>query len=305
MRVLLAGGAGYLGRRLAERLTDDPAVHLRILVADARKLSGPIRARAEIVEGNPLDTDVLRRAMESIEVAYYPIRHFGIGKGFEMLAHTFTARFIDAAAKSGVRRIVYMGVTPGRDAASGLLRSMAGAGEMLSAYHGKMEIVHLRTGAVVGSGGVFFEVPRSLARNSPFILAPRWMEARLHIISVNDALECLASAKDVNMGGNSVMDIGGDEVSFKEMITATAEEMGLKRLLSAFLSQCPASLRCTSCFLPLCHILSPARLSIYCECQGGRDRRRGQKARPKGFVSLQARFVLRLSRHFRKQRAAT
>ncbi|HSB52395.1 MAG TPA: NAD(P)H-binding protein, partial [Dissulfurispiraceae bacterium] len=231
MRVLLAGGAGYLGRRLAERLIDDPAVHLRILVADARKLSGPIRARAEIVEGDPLDTDVLGQAMESIDVAYYPLRYFGIGRGFEMLSRTFTARFIEAAAKSGVRRIVYMGVTADGDTTSNPLRSMAGAGEMLSAHRGKMEIVQLRMGAVVGSGGVFFGVPNSLVRNFPFILAPRWMEARLHTISVSDALECLAAAKDMEVGGSAVMDIGGEEVSFKEMITATAEEMGLKRPL--------------------------------------------------------------------------
>ena len=127
------------------------------------------------MEGDPLDPEVLRRATEGIDVAFYPLR------------------FVGADAEFEERRRVFPGV-PGRmhprgraeDHLPGALRQgcgreraakkMVDIGEVLSACPDRIRTVWFRAGLVLGSGSLLFEALRNLAQKLPVLPTPRWME---------------------------------------------------------------------------------------------------------------------------------
>jgi UDP-glucose 4-epimerase len=72
-RVLVTGGAGFVGSHLAERLVQEGA-RVRILdnfsTGDQRNLE-TIKGRVEVLEGDIRDEGVVRKAMEGIELVYH------------------------------------------------------------------------------------------------------------------------------------------------------------------------------------------------------------------------------------------
>src|SRR5512134_2668371 len=109
IRVLLPGPTSYLGRRLMFKLLDRPEVRLRVLIMDRRRLGDAAEAIPEIAEGDPLDPEVLRKATEGIDVAFYPVRFVGADAEFEERRRVFPRMYRDACIRAGVRRIIFLG----------------------------------------------------------------------------------------------------------------------------------------------------------------------------------------------------
>ena len=109
INVLLPGPTSYLGRRLMLKLLESPDVRLRILAVDRRSLGEAAEAVHEIVEGDPLDADVLRRATGGIDVAYFPVRFLGAGPEFDQRRKIFSGLYRDACIQAGVRQIIFLG----------------------------------------------------------------------------------------------------------------------------------------------------------------------------------------------------
>src|SRR5512141_2845174 len=107
--VLLPGPTSYLGRRLMFKLLNRPEVRLRVLIMDRKGLGDAAESIPEIVEGDPLDADVLRRATEGIDVAFYPVRFVGADAEFEERRKVFPGMFRDACILAGVQRIIFLG----------------------------------------------------------------------------------------------------------------------------------------------------------------------------------------------------
>ena len=231
MNILVCGALLYMGQRLVARLLDERTGPVRLLVRDARRLPEQLRQHTEVIEGDPLDPQVLRQAAHGMDVAYYPVRPLGTDRGFENLSMAFAERFREACIERGVRRIVYFGVEGVRDSSSSLLRGMAGTGEILSARPGEIQTVWLKAGAVIGSGSLFFEMQRHLVRNAPVILSPRWMRRGAWPVSIEDAVEFLSGARSISAVGNVVIDIGAEAVSLEDMLSVTADVMGVKRVI--------------------------------------------------------------------------
>jgi hypothetical protein len=63
------------------------------------------------------------------------------------------------------------------------------------------------------------------------MVTPRFVRTRTQPIDVSDVLEYLVRAKDVELSGNAVVDIGSEVMTFRDMLLRTASVMGLKRLL--------------------------------------------------------------------------
>lgn len=229
MNVLLIGPSSYLGRRLAQRLLESDTVSLRLLVRDIRRIGELGPERAEIVEGDVVDKEILRRALAGIDVAYFPIRFLGTDRELIELGKTFAERFRDACIEAGVKRIVYLGVPAGKDAGDMRMRTLVDIGEILSSRPEKILTIWFRAGFVIGSGSPLFEALRNLVRKSPVLPIPRWMELKINPLGVGDVLEYLTQAKDLDVKDNVLVDIGMEEVSFREMLKITARLMGLRR----------------------------------------------------------------------------
>ncbi len=230
MKVLLTGATGYIGRRLKLRLLEDESVDLRLFVRNKKKIqtSGE---KVEIVEGDTFNKEALEKAVEGVDVAYYLIHSLGAGKDFADLDRVSAENFRDACIKAGVKRIIYLGGLGVKESASEHLRSRIETGEILSAYPDKIQTIWFRAGVIIGSGGASFEIIRNLVQKLPVMLLPTWVHTKSQAIAVDDVVKYLDKAKDLEITGDLVVDIGSEKLSFKEMLMKTSRVMGLKRTL--------------------------------------------------------------------------
>ena len=230
IRVLLPGPTSYLGRRLMFKLLDRPEVLLRILITDRARLGDTAESIPEIVEGDPLDPDVLRRATEGVDVAFYPLRFVGADAEFEERRRVFPGVFRDACIQAGVQRIIYLGPYSRNAAGSEPLKAMVDIGEVLTACPDRIRTVWFRAGLILGSGSLLFETLRNLAQKMPVLPTPRWMEPGITVIGMRDALEYLIQAIHIPLGRSVEVEIGLEPRSFRDMLSETARVMGLRRV---------------------------------------------------------------------------
>ena len=230
IRVLLPGPTSYLGRRLMLKLLDRPEVRLRVLIMDRTRLGDTAEAIPEIVEGDPLDPDALRRATEGIDVAFYPLGFLGADEEFEERRRVFPAVFRDACIEVGVQRIIFMGHFGRETSGNKALKSMVDIGGILSARPDRIRTVWLRSGLILGSGSLLFEALRNLAQKLPVLPTPRWMEPKFSVIGLRDVLEYLIRSIHVPLDRSVEVEIGLEPRSFRDMLSETSRIMGLRRL---------------------------------------------------------------------------
>jgi len=230
INVLLPGPTSYLGRRLMLKLLECPDVRLRVLAADRRTLGEAAEAIHEIVEGDPQDAGVLRRATGGIDVAYFPVRFLGAGPEFGQRRKVFSGLYRDACIDAGVRRIIFLGPISRGGVGNETIRAMIEAGEIVSARPDRIQVVWLGAGFILGSGSLLFEVLRNLVQKMPVIATPRWMETKVSVLGVRDVLDYLVQAVRVPLDGSVEVGIGLPPMSVREMLVTMARVMKLKRV---------------------------------------------------------------------------
>lgn len=231
MNVLLTGATGYIGRRLMPILIKDENVHLRLFVRDARKVQLNLRDKVEIFEGNTFNTESLRKALDGIDIAYYLIHSLGAKGDFRKLDRISATNFRDACIDAAVKRIIYLGGLGDKRTASKHLLSRIETGEILSARPNCIQTIWFRAGIIIGSGSASFEIIRNYVQKLPIMITPKWVFMKTQPISNYDVLEYLYQAKDLDVKGNLIVDIGSEEMTFQHMLIKAAEVMGLKRRL--------------------------------------------------------------------------
>jgi len=229
--ILLTGATGYIGRRLKQRLLGDPGVSLRLLVRHPEALGESVRARAEIVAGSTFDPEALAHAMEGIDTAYYLIHSLGSGDFAQKDRDSATA-FRDAALKAGVGKIVYLGGLGVKNPhTSEHLLSRIETGEILSQRPEAVDVLWFRAGVIIGSGSASFEIIRNLVQKLPVMITPRWVTTRAQPIGVDDVIAYLDAARNPDVRGSHMIDIGSEVLSYGTMMLQCAEVMGLRRYL--------------------------------------------------------------------------
>lgn len=226
-RVLVLGATGYIGGRLTPRLLN-AGYRVRVLARDAvRAASFPWGADCEIVEGSADDADAVAEAMDDVDVVYYLIHSMSAGKGFEESDERAATTVAEAAARAGVRRIVYLGgLHPDDVKLSPHLRSRVHVGEIF--LQSGVPTLVLQAGVVIGSGSASFEMIRHLTDVLPYMPAPKWVRNRIQPIAVRDVLHYLLGAARVEPDVNRAVDIGGPDVlRYGQMMNGYAVEAGL------------------------------------------------------------------------------
>jgi uncharacterized protein YbjT (DUF2867 family) len=231
MNILLTGATGYIGSQLKEKLLQDENVRLRLFVRNASKVKSSVGSRVEVNEGSTFDKDSLQKALEGMDVAYYLIHSMGTKGDFEELDRISAGNFREACIAAGVKRIIYLGGLGVRETASKHLLSRIETGEILSSQPERIQAIWFRAGIIIGAGSASFRIIRSLVRKLPLMITPRWVHTKTQPIAVRDVLEYLFQARDVDVQGNLVVDIGSEQMSFKEMLGRAARVMGLRRVL--------------------------------------------------------------------------
>jgi uncharacterized protein YbjT (DUF2867 family) len=231
MKILLTGSTGYIGRRLAAKLIENPDVQLRLFVRNKKKVQFTPSDKLEVFEGNAIEMDSLDEALSGIDVAYYLIHSMGAKADYRELDKTIATNFRDACIRAGVKRIIYLGGLGIKETASKHLLSRLETGEILSAKPDRIQTIFFRAGIIIGSGSASFEIIRNLVQKLPGMITPRFVFTRTQPISVSDVLAYLSQAKDLKVESNQVVDIGSEQMNFKNMLQRTAQLMGLRRFI--------------------------------------------------------------------------
>jgi uncharacterized protein YbjT (DUF2867 family) len=221
-RILVTGASGYVGGRLL-RVLERRGERVRCLARRPEFL----RPR---VQGDVLDLESLRRALVGVEVAYYMVHSMGSRGDFEEEDRRAAENFAAAAREAGVRRIVYLGGLGRGPDLSRHLRSRHEVGRVLR--DSGVGTIEFRASIIIGSGSLSFEMIRALVEKLPVMVTPRWVSERAQPLSIEDLIEYLVAAPDVEIEGSAIYEIGGaDRASYKEIMEEYARQRGLKRLM--------------------------------------------------------------------------
>ena len=226
-RILILGASGYVGGHLAPRLAaegfDVRAAARRIDALQARGWDG-----IECVHADALDSHTLNEALSGVDIAYYLVHSMASGGDFSELDRQAAANFRDAAADSGLKRIIYLGGIQPAKGASPHLASRLETGEVLR--NGPVPVTEIRAGIVVGPGSAAFEVIRDLVYHLPLMLAPRWVRSRSQPIALDDLLDYLAGLLRLHDDGQShIYDaVGPETLSYGELLGQFGDVVGRK-----------------------------------------------------------------------------
>ena len=231
MNILLTGATGYIGRHLGLRLLEKPDLSLRLFVRDASRIPDFLQNRTEIVVGDTLQPDTLQKALEEIDTAYYLIHSMGAKGDFEDKDRVSAQNFRDACINAGVKRIIYLGGLGEIKTASKHLLSRIETGEILSKKSDKIQTIWFRAGIIIGSASASFQIIRQLIRKLPVMTTPRWVRTKTSPIGVDNVLDYLIEAIDLENDQNQIIDIGTDSMSFKDMLIRASKVMGRKTWL--------------------------------------------------------------------------
>jgi uncharacterized protein YbjT (DUF2867 family) len=226
-RILVTGATGYVGGRLLNALLARPA-EVRCLARRPEAIAP--RDGLEVVGGDALDPEAVRRALEGVDVAYYLIHSMGSAGGFEQLDRHAATAFAAAARDAGVRRIVYLGGLGDGPGLSTHLKSRQEVGRLLASTG--VETIEFRASIVIGSGSLSFELVRSLTERLPVMITPRWVETRAQPIAIEDLTDYLVAASDLEAHGSEIFEIGGADVAtYGELMREYSRQRGLRRVL--------------------------------------------------------------------------
>ncbi len=231
MNILLTGTTGYIGGRLRAALRNESALRLRLFVRDRTRLSPKLEPSEDIIEGSTFDPSSLAGALRGIDVAYYLIHSMTARGDFSSLDRQSAVNFLDACRRQGVGRIIYLGGLGRREGASRHLLSRIETGEILSSDPEYVQTVWLRAGVIIGAGSASFQIIRHLVSKLPVMVTPRWVRTMTQPIGIDDVVRYLVAAKDLDIHGNLVVDIGSDRLTFRDMLVRTARLMGRRRLI--------------------------------------------------------------------------
>jgi uncharacterized protein YbjT (DUF2867 family) len=229
MKVLLTGSTGYIGRRLKQQLLNDENIELKLLVRNKKSISS-LNENAQIIEGDTFNKESLKEALKDVEVAYYLI-HSLSNENYKDLDKISAQNFLDVAALCGVKRIIYLGGLGVKDEnTSEHLLSRIETGEILSSNK-NVQTIWLRAGVIIGSGSASFEIIRNLTEKLPIMTTPKWVNTKAQPIAVTDVLSYLHKSLYLDVKENLIVDIGSEQLSYKNMMLKTAKVLGLKRIL--------------------------------------------------------------------------
>jgi uncharacterized protein YbjT (DUF2867 family) len=228
-KILLTGATGYVGGELLKKL--EWAGHeVNCLVRNPGKLVTS-SARTSVFLGDVLDRSSMREAFQGVDTAYFMVHFLSEKNGFEEKEREAACNFASMARSAGVRRIIYLGALGNDgDGLSPHLRSRQDVGNVLR--DSGIPTIEFRASIVLGEGSLSFQMIRDLAEKIPVMVMPKWASMKAQPIGIDDLLEYLVQALDINLEHHEILEIGGlDRMSYGDLLREYARQRGLRRVM--------------------------------------------------------------------------
>jgi uncharacterized protein YbjT (DUF2867 family) len=164
-----------------------------------------------------------------VDTAYYLIHNMSSGHGYTERELEGARNFAIAAENAGVEHIIYLGGLADTEQKIGShMRSRIETGAVLR--QSRVPVTEFRTGVVIGSGSISFEMIRFMTEVLPVILGTTWINNKSQPIAVKNVIDYLMAALTNPNGRGNVFEVGGPEIAaYKDLMLRYAQVRGLKR----------------------------------------------------------------------------
>ncbi len=231
-KIIVIGATGYVGGRLVAKLLEE-SYQVRATGRSVDKLKSRYWAsdpHVDLFAVDIHDPDSLRRALESMDVAFYLIHSMNPQSAdFESSDRTAAKNMARISQECKVKRIVYLGgLGEEGDHLSKHLRSRREVSAILKS--GNVPVTVLRAAMIIGSGSASFEILRYLVERLPIMITPRWVMTPNQPIAIRNVIDYLYRCIEKEETTGETYDIGGKEIlSYLELMKIYAEVAGLEK----------------------------------------------------------------------------
>ena len=227
--IVVAGATGFVGTALAAHL------------GESHRLIGLTRSNRTHIDNydETRQVDLFSRnatvaALSGAKVAVYLVHSMMptarlVQAHFSDLDLLCAENFAEAAATNGIEHIIYVGgLQPAGEHTSKHLKSRQEVEEALASYG--VPVTTLRAGLVIGGRGSSFQILKRLVSRLPIMVCPSWTNTLTSPVAIGDVVWAITQAASWTSPKTATYDLGIDTpITYKELMAATAEEMGLKR----------------------------------------------------------------------------
>ncbi|MCG5055253.1 MAG: NAD(P)H-binding protein [Myxococcales bacterium] len=227
MKIVVTGATGFLGRHLVPAL--ERAGHQVVSATRRPPAPGgqPETGCARWVEFDLERPHTVQAALAGADAAYYLVHHMDGRPGYAAREADSARLFAREAEAAAVKRIIYLGgMRPRRGTPSAHLESRLHTGVLLR--QGRVPVFELRAGMIVGAGSQSWQIVRDLSARLPFMVLPRWLQAKSAPAALSDVLDALAHAAGLPVACAGVYGLPGPAaLSGTEMLRQTSRLLGL------------------------------------------------------------------------------
>jgi len=227
-KILVTGATGFIGAAFVAALR---AQGHSVVATSRRTMPAHDDADVEWRTCDLLDPATLPAALAGINVAFYLVHSMGGGHAdFMQLERRAAQAFAHAAARAGLKRIIYLGGPAPTGVSSEHLQSRLAVGEILRA--GPVQTVELRASMVIGHGSASWQIVRDLAMRLPAMILPKWLKSRTRPVALDDVIAALMAAKDLQLKQSEWFDLPGPEIMSGRQILERIAALRGRRILA-------------------------------------------------------------------------
>ncbi|MGB5541245.1 MAG: complex I NDUFA9 subunit family protein [Gammaproteobacteria bacterium] len=238
MTICILGGTGFVGRHLANRLTQD-GYRVRILTRRReRHRELLVNPAIDLLEADIHDPSALARHFQDVDAV---INLVGIlndpdrrGAGFQRAHVELPRKVVDAARAAGVTRLLHMSAL-NADAGERQCRYLMskGAGEDLvhAAAGPDLLVTSFRPSVIFGEGDSFFNRFATLLKLSPGLFPLACPDSSFAPVCIDDVTEAMCRSLDGATGGERLELCGPEVFTLRALVEYTRDQLGLHRAI--------------------------------------------------------------------------